>query len=219
MDEGSPNPSDTPRDAGSDAIDENEIDRVLAEAMDLTKDLQNEVGVAPAEPEEATHAEHDSQHAPPDESIPDVDLELSDIEAMLADLSESAKPVEEGEPGEGDVDASDAQGVQASAEETAAVGSDSPADALEPSEEESAPARARRSILRSLHPSAVRELVAPIAPSCRMALSTATDTTVRVLDVIDGVFAWVNYGVRRILGWVAAAIMVAAISIAAFSFS
>ncbi len=265
MPESEPNPSQPPKDTPGDAVDENEISRVLDEAGDLSRSLGNEVG----EPEIVPGSLADLETLSETSDTPKLDDELDRVESLLRDASDGEAPPPESaaeqvnitprnEAGElvaAQVPLADAgdeaalphapdgpveeavatveeagKGNEAEAEpsgegeeETAAESSEGGDQAVEgvetPEPSESSEPPATEELIETNAPAVSVSRGARVKMHLRPIAEAVVHGGLRALDLIDQVFAFVNYGTRAMLGWVALVIVVAAGAIFAFSAS
>ncbi len=227
MAEPDPNPIEPSDDGETGHVDETEVERVLAEAADLSTQLQIEIGQSEPEPGSMADLASFEESSPPS----DVDAQLEQVQAMLADVSDatadpppleagvaqataSPEPVDqpmkapedwdfdgESEPPESDELSPGEPEPETESDPEPWVDSDPP-----PSK---SPARGLRVKTRTVLTGAQRTASRAVVP--------VLEHTLRAADVVDGFFAFIRYEVRRILGWVALAILVAAAAIMAYS--
>jgi hypothetical protein len=262
-----PNFSDARHQAGPDPTDENEVDRVLAEAAGLSGRLGSELGTEPSE--SGPGADLGALAAQATEA--DVDDQLNKVEELLKGIRPDLEAEEERPQGDEEVSAepadteeppASATPVQTDSDTVEAPRPDDP-DAEdesltdgEPSEDlDDRPFSADTNTETSLEPAGVPDLShqvlesdsavqqdssdAPVASSGRLsgsasggflnaagvrraltaALGAIGNGFLVFCDLLDNMFAWVSYDARRIIGWVALALLVAACSIAAYSLS
>lgn len=282
-----PQPSKQP---DPDPTDEGEVERVLAEAAGLTKDLEDEIGVEPPPAEPGV----DLNPVTADPAKVDVDSELNKVEALLAEAQAAideepaqqivaetagaaadapeqeqsptpqpdsppvpaskgdeqmdpppvAPPVAESDgpvAGEADIEPDNpdpggspiVQGDDLDGFDVAQPGDQDNAmgefggggdlDPLEPSEltVTTAPAAvsAGRSVWSRFHLHKMLSFRDAVIPRGEEAILGLAERMLRLADVIDGLFAWVSYEKRRVVGWVALALLVAACSITAVTLS
>lgn len=226
MTEANPNPSDAPKGPESDPDLNVEIERTLAEACDLADRLEEQIGTIDLTAE--TLADLRVEDAPPPED----------------EIESDTDPVD-GVPNAADADRADAQSVEAVPEHPSDVqnadGSDpfvntpdNRSDPPEPNDDRDASARSelpansgttsRRAQVGRRARSALRRIdvvgrFRAVGPPARVAAHRLTCAALHACDAIDGVFAFVTYDVRRLLGWVALALFVAACAISAWSWS
>lgn len=268
-----PNSSDARHQAGPDPTDENEVDRVLAEAAGLTGRLGSEIGAEPSEaepgasfgavPAQATEADVDDQLNKVEELLKGIkpDLEPQDDEGPQRNEQVSAEPADTDEcpalatPAPAAPAETDSDTIEAPRLDDPDADDESPADGPPGEDLEDRPPSAHPNAETSFEPAGVPDLSeqvlepvsgdkqdpsdsptqslsqVPGAPSggsldvggvrraFASALSALADGFLAFCDVLDDLFAWVNYDARRIIGWVALALLVAACSIAAYSLS
>ncbi len=251
-----PNSSNARHDAGSDPVDEKEVDRVLADAVGLSSQLEDEVGVERA----GMVASSGVGPGTGQSEAADVDDQLNKVEQLLRGMGTEPEPRADDQP---TPKASDREEPPPPKDEPAAVPEpesdpepsatqeepvaerveeesrleppppdESPRpddDAASSGEEATEPAAAKEPDPAAVHVEApapeqgVRSRGVRRAFDLRRLLSLAFDALceglLAVSDFFDNRFAWIGYGARRVIGWIAVALLVAAGSIAAYSLS
>lgn len=203
MTDPTPNPPDPKDSSGGDAPLEGGIDRALSEATSLLEQLEEQLGSCDGSPAALTSL-YVEDPAPSEEDFQD---EADEIEAILDDVAPSDRSAAEHTP-------------TAEVGEVEAPANPSGAPARSPAEPviEVANPRARRVATKQK----LRELAAKLgrikAPA-RAAARRVGDALLKTCDFLDAVFAFVNYDVRRILGWLAVVLLVAACAVTASSWS
>lgn len=263
-----PNSSDARHRAGPDPTDENEVDRVLAEAAGLSGRLESELGAEPsaaglgvsfgAVPAQATEADVDDQLNKVEELLKGIrpDLESQEDEHPQADEQVSVEPADaEERPASATPAETDSDTAEFPRPDDSDAVDESPTDSQPGEDLEDRPPPAHPHAETSFEPAGIPDLseqmLEPVsavkqdasdspAPSSGQvsdapsggsldaagvrraltsALSALADGFLAFCDLLDDLFAWVNYDARRIIGWVALALLVAACSIAAYSLS
>jgi hypothetical protein len=247
-----PNSSNARHDAGSDPVNEKEVDRVLAEAVGLSGQLEDEVGVEQA----VSRARSGVGSGTGQSEAADVDDQLNKVEQLLRGMGTEPEPrpddqsppkasgreepppskdepsaVPEPEPGPS---ATQLVPVAEPLEDESRVDSPPPDesarpdDAAEPNEESAAPEAPNEPDPPEVHaeapaPEQSMQSRGPRQFDLRRLLTLTSDAfcegLLAVSDFFDNRFAWIGYGARRVIGWIALALLVAAGSIAAYSLS
>lgn len=219
-----PNSSEKPRNTDPATVDEREIERVLDQAAGLAGQIVDEVGVEEVVPGSIADLSQAAAEGP----AVDVEACLDEVEARLKAF---AGAPDEGRPPPTESARTDSQAVESAVEEIPAIEPQA-GDAVELQSESSSnkglqPARPAHDAPSP--PPAVTRRPTMIA-RLRHAFSAITafvDSTIdstltialRTFDFMDGIFAFVSYDVRKILGWVALAMFVAACALTASSLS
>ncbi len=216
MTESNTNPPDPANENNPDAIREVEIESILAEAARTIDRLKEQIGTEDPTPGSIAGLFVEDQ-VPPDDEI---EAELDEVEAIL----HKVKNADTGPP-----DADDARDDSSLADDTAGFDNipefgdeqqfHAPIRDAEDIDHDGPPRPAAprapfptRETLR--HTSRLLRLARPFARTVADRLSSALLT---VCEFLDRLFTFVNYDVRRILGWVALVLFIAACAITASS--
>lgn len=240
-----PNPADSPKNAEPSPADEAEIDRVLHEASAAARELQREVGVEPAALATDPIAAAESIGAvlaDAEVQLAQVQEMLAEVTGRRTEFGGPGTPappsrdggftaeatVNEAEPptiptpsvpgpaawGDGVLITADAS-LPPDIPHAPHQPTGSKASRVQPTSEVaiSAAAGDRECLPSRSRPRAFRRVLG--LPS--RAFAESVNGCLALLDAVDALFSWVRYDVRRLLGWLGLAAVVAAISIFAHS--
>ncbi|MCH7527167.1 MAG: hypothetical protein IID39_07005 [Planctomycetes bacterium] len=244
--QGEPNPSKPGEQAGGDMLSDVDLDRLLDKAAEQAETLNQEVGDPQTPSEKNADLDpltSDRDVGDVEEELERVEHLLADVaegpsETLTLDESQEAPAADPSDVERTSADSGRGDGVQ---EECIA----SPEATAEDSEKQTDPSDDRErgeipgepSAVEVAETLAVSAAASGASKSSRLsrirdravafrekayrfsskAIERAAEVLLRIVDTIDRLFAWISYDTRRTLGWAAAAISVAAVSILAHS--
>ncbi|MEE9294873.1 MAG: hypothetical protein V3W34_07940 [Phycisphaerae bacterium] len=222
MSEATPNPPDPLPDASLNPIDEAEVERIINEASDLTNEIEEQLGAVEAPLGAASDLQPFEEASAP----PDVFAQLDEVEAALKEVGEDqgrpvrtaqyphSKPSVEGDQPDAGVPPP-TQGAAAGHKSPS-----QPADGPMPAETAAAQSGQPTDHHQDASPIRQKETISVVCLlKLRAAFTRTVDAALYAMDVIDGAFVWVGYPARRVLGWIALALFVAACALTASSLS
>jgi hypothetical protein len=195
----------------------NEVERVLD---DITEEAATPPSSPPADSADTTDPpEETASDAPPGEQPQSQEAPETQTQTMTAAADEEqTTPQPTAGPG---IDISD---EDLAGDSVPTLDSDEPAETEEPPVDDTQP------IVGDADNKSTSETTEPpttppkrsfwqahVAPHCNAGIRATAETAFKALDFLDEKFAWVGYGARRIVGWVAMAFFVAAAAIMAFT--